>query len=133
MMARMSESSFLSIVRIWAAMAWADGVIVPAEAKAMKEFISLSPLDEKEQKTARSWLKQKVELNDQEFENLRPDARVSLYRSAARIAALDQVIADEERAVLDSLRDGLGLDHDKARAIEVEVFAQHGIVVDPEG
>lgn len=114
-------------------MAWADGVIVPAEAIAMKEFISLSPLDEHEQKLARSWLKKKVELDEKEFEGLQPDARVGLYRSAARIAALDQEIADEERAVLDALRDGLGLAPEKARELEIAVFAQHGVLVDEDG
>ena len=111
-------------------MAWADGVIVPAEARAMKEFISLSPLNEEEQAKARSWLKKKVELEDHEFDDLRPDARASLYRSAARIAALDQVIADEERAFLDSLRDRLGISPEQARDIEAAVFAQHDVIQD---
>lgn len=132
MMAPMSEPPFLSIVRIWAAMAWADGVIVPAEAKAMKEFISLSPLDEQEQKKARSWLKKKVELEDDEFQDLSQSARVSLYRSAARIAALDRVIADEERAFLDSLRDSLEVSAEQAAKIEASVFAQHRVGEDDE-
>lgn len=127
MMRSMSEPPFLSIVRIWAAMAWADGVIVPAEATAMKEFISLAPLDEKEQAKARSWLKKKVELEEDEFLELRPDARLGLYRSAARIAALDQHIADEERVFLDALRDRLGITPEQAAETEAAVFAQHRV------
>ena len=126
----MSEPPFLTIVRIWAAMAWADGVIVPAEAKAMKEFISLSPLNEDEQAKARSWLKQKVELEDDEFQDLPPDTRAALYRSAARIAALDKVIADEERTFLDSLRARLAITPEQAQDIEADVFAQHGVSQD---
>ena len=128
----MAESAFFSTLRVWAAMAWADGVIVPAEASAMKEFINLAPLEPGERTTAMSWLKERVELEGNEFGELNEQARANLYRSAARIAALDQKIAPEERAFLVTLRERLGIDEAGAHEIESTVFAQHRAIEEPE-
>ena len=103
-------------------MAWADGKIVPAEATAMKEFISLAPISDEEQQIALGWLRERVELETSEFEGLRHDARASLYRSVARIAAIDKDVADAERALLKTLRTRLGIADELAESIENEVF-----------
>lgn len=106
-------------------MAWADGVIVPAEATAMKEFINLAPLADDERVTAMTWLREKVELTAPDFAGLNEKARVNLYRSAARIAALDRKIAPEEREFLTLLRSRLELDDATAEEVEMAVFMQH--------
>lgn len=88
----------------------------------MKEFISLAPIDDAARAEALSWLQQKVELDTSELENLRPDARENLYRSAVRIAALDREIAEEERAFLLVLRERLSIDPAAADAIDKAEF-----------
>lgn len=120
-----SETPFLSVLRVWAAMAWADGRIVPAEATAMKEFICLAPISEEEQKIALGWLKKRVELDTAEFEGMRPDARANLYRSVARIAAIDKDVAEAERDLLKALRAPLGIADELAESIESEIFEAH--------
>jgi len=91
----------------------------------MKELISLAPITEKEQEIALGWLKKKVELDTTEFESMRHDARANLYRSVARIAAIDRDVAEPELALLKVLRVRLGIDDVLAESIEKEIFAAH--------
>ena len=37
----MAESQFLSVIRVWASMAWADGVIHDAEAQALRRLMAV--------------------------------------------------------------------------------------------
>ena len=60
----MADSQFLTVIRIWAAMAWADGVLAETEASALRRLISGAQLDEAEAEQARSFLEHKVELDD---------------------------------------------------------------------
>lgn len=76
----------------------------------MIEFIRLAPLDHNSRVLALSWLDTRVELVMDELNDLRPDARKNLYRSAVRIAALDRHIADGERAFLQVLQERLDID-----------------------
>lgn len=117
----MAESQFLTVIRIWAAMAWADGVLAEAEASALRRLISGAQLDEAEGALARSFLEKRIELSEEGLAELSPDAKNGIYRAACRMAALDREVAQSERSMLVKLRDTLGLSMDTAREIEAGV------------
>jgi len=114
----MEESQYLSVIRIWAALAWADGVIADAEAAAMRRLIDSADLTDDERKTAVGWLDEKVELNTANIAGLSVEARHGVYRAAARLAAVDLDVAEEERSFLGRLSAGLEIDEDTARELE---------------
>jgi len=117
----MAESQFLSVIRVWAAMAWADGVIADAEAHALRRLIGAAELDDEERPIAYRFLDQRVELDTVGVEALSEDARRGIYRAAARMAVLDGAIAPQERMLLDRLRGHLGLAEAVARDIEAVI------------
>lgn len=117
----MAESQFLSVIRVWAALAWADGVIADAEAAAMKRLIGSADLADAERATALSWLENKVELETANVSDLADEARRGIYRAAVRLAAVDLEIAAEERTFLDRLRAGLSIPDEVADEIEANV------------
>jgi uncharacterized membrane protein YebE (DUF533 family) len=117
----MAESQFLTVIRIWAAMAWADGVLAEAEASALRRLISGAQLDDEEVAKARSYLEHRTELGDEGLAELSPDAKNGIYRAACRMAALDREVAQSERSMLVKLRDALGLSLDAAREVEAGV------------
>jgi uncharacterized membrane protein YebE (DUF533 family) len=121
MVGAMAESQFLTVIRIWAAMAWADGVLAEAEASALRRLISGAQLDEEESAKAKSWLEERIELTDEGLGELSPDAKSGIYRAACRMAALDRDVAQSEKTLLVKLRDTLGLSLDTAREIEAGV------------
>jgi len=114
----MADSQFLTVLRIWAAMAWADNVLAPPEAAALRRLIDSAPLEDDERATADRFLDGPVPLDDAGLAALSGDARAGIYKAACRVAALDRDIAESERAMLIRLRDALGLDLDAARGIE---------------
>jgi len=117
----MADSQFLTVIRIWAAMAWADGVLAEAEASALRRLISGAQLDEEEGARAKSYLENRIDLGDEGLAELSPDAKNGIYRAACRMAALDREVAQSERSMLVRLRDALGLSLDAAREIEAGV------------
>lgn len=119
----MAESQYLSVIRIWAAVAWADGVIADAEAAAMKRLIKSADLTDEQRETAMGWLTEKVELDTENIADLSDEARKGIYRAAARLAAVDLDVAEEERNFLGRLREGLGLDDDTVAEIESSIPA----------
>lgn len=119
----MGESQYLSVIRIWAALAWADGVIADAEAAAMRRLIDSADLTDEEREEALAWLEEKVELDTANIAGLSMDARHGIYRAAGRLAAVDLEVADEERSFLERLRTGLDIDEETARELEKGVPA----------
>lgn len=117
----MADSQFLTVIRIWAATAWADGVLDDAEASALRRLIEGARLDGDEAARARAFLDSRVELDDTGLGELSADARAGVYRAACRMATLDREVAVSERTLLVRLRDGLGLSLDAAREIEAGV------------
>lgn len=117
----MAESQFLSVIRVWAALAWADDKIADAEADAMKRLISSAELPDDERETALGWLTTKVDLDTANIKGLNEEARRGIYRAAARLAAVDLEIADEERSFLATLRDGLEISEEDAKEIEANI------------
>ena len=113
----MAENQFLSVIRIWAAMAWADGKVVAAEALAMERLIQAAELSDADRATARGFVKDKVELDTSNLGALTDEAKKGIYKAACRMAAVDRNLDEPERALLVRLKDGLGL---AAAAAEIE-------------
>ena len=54
----MGHHPFLEAVRIWAAAAWADGELSPAEAKVVRSMIEVGPLGPDDRSVAQRWLRE---------------------------------------------------------------------------
>ncbi len=117
----MADSSFLTVIRIWAATAWADGKLADAEAHALRRLIDGAELDDADRATATGFLDGPVTLEDASLAALSLDAKRGVYRAACRMAVLDREVAPGEREMLTRLRDQLGLPADEAREIESSV------------
>jgi tellurite resistance protein len=117
----MAESQILSVIRMWAAVAWADGVMSETETDSLSRLIRTAELTEDERIAAQGFLANKTGLPETYLTNLTPDARRGVYRAACRMAVVDHVFSVTERALLDRLRNLLGLALDAAQEIEAEV------------
>jgi len=122
-LAMADESTFLSVIRVWAALAWADGVIAEPEAEAMKRLIAGADLTDDERTTAHSFLTTKIDLETANVAGLSDNVRKGIYRAAYRLAKVDLDIAEEERTFLVRLREGLKLSDDVCREIESSIDA----------
>ena len=105
------------IVRMWAAAAWADGKMHPAEAAALKRLIESSDGLDKEKALQ---LLESADVDVAEVKKLPPEAREGVYRAALNIVEIDGVITDEERAFIARLRTAVNLDEATLRRIETE-------------
>jgi uncharacterized membrane protein YebE (DUF533 family) len=117
----MVESQALSVLRVWAAVAWADGVVADAEAEGMRKLIRIADLTPQERAAARRFLDDRVELPEVYLQNLNPEARRGIYRAACRMAVLDHVFASAERRMLDRLQGLLGIPQEIAHEIEADI------------
>jgi uncharacterized tellurite resistance protein B-like protein len=115
------ENQYVGVIRVWAAMAWADGEIHPREAGAMKRLISAAELNDAERDKALGFLEERVELETAQLASLSPEAREGIYRAAVRLAGIDKDLADNEITLLERLRDGLKLDQETAERIHTHV------------
>ncbi|MEM9490210.1 MAG: DUF533 domain-containing protein [Myxococcota bacterium] len=116
-----NETQFLSVIRVWAALAWADGIISEAESVAMRRLIAAADLSDEERSTALSWLDSKVELDTTNIASLTDQARRGIYRAAAQLAAVDLDVAEAEVSFLQRLRTGLKIADDVAAEIEASI------------
>ncbi len=117
------ESQFLSVIRVWAALAWADNVIQDSEREAITKLVSVAKLEEADRDTAMSFLESKVELDVGPIANLPAEAGHGIYKAALRLALVDLDMAEEEAVMLTRLRKGLGIDDDTAASIEKSLSA----------
>jgi uncharacterized membrane protein YebE (DUF533 family) len=117
----MAESQMLNVIKIWAAVAWADGMLAEAEAEGMRRLIRTADLGNDERAVAMGYLDARVELPDLDLKKLSPESRRGIYRAACRMAIVDHVFARAERKLLDRLRDVLGIPADIAGEIEADV------------
>jgi hypothetical protein len=117
------ESPQLSVIKIWAALAWADGVVAPAEAAALERLIGASDLSDADKDRARAFLNKKVDLGEVKLEGLSSDGREGIYRAALRLSTIDGVLADSETALLGRLRDKLAIPEPRAREIQASLPA----------
>lgn len=117
----MAESQILSVIRVWAAVAWADGMLAESEAEGMRRLIRTADLTNDERAAALTLLDAKVDLPDLYLKNLNPESRRGIYRAACRMAVVDHVFAHAERKLLDRLQTLLGIPLDIAQEIEADV------------
>jgi len=120
-MAAMAESQIMSVIRVWAAIAWADGVLAEAEAEGLRRLINTAELSADERTQARTFLDGRTTLPETYLDTLKPEARRGIYRAACRMAIVDHVFSTTERTMLAKLRDILGIPADVAQEIEADV------------
>jgi len=110
-----SESAFATAVKIWAAAAWADGIISPEEAMVMRAIVSSAKLTDEEKQTAMSWLDNKVELADVDLSNIAVHDREHIYAAALGVVAIDKELAEGETVFLERLREALQIAEETAK------------------
>lgn len=117
----MAESQILGVIKVWAAVAWADGMLAESEAEGLRRLIRTADLTPDERQGATALLDARVELPDLYLKNLNPESRRGIYRAACRMAVVDHVFAHAERKMLDRLQSLLGIPLDIAQEIEADV------------
>jgi len=117
----MAESQILSVIRMWAAVAWADGVMSETEGESLSRLIRTADLTDDERAGARQFVVTKTELPETYLTNLTPEAKRGVYRAACRMAVVDHVFSVTERALLDRMRKLLGIAAETALELEAEV------------
>jgi uncharacterized membrane protein YebE (DUF533 family) len=117
----MAESQIMSVIRVWAAMAWADGILAESEAESLRRLISTAELTAEERAQATTFIDNKTTLPETYLDMLRPEARRGIYRAACRMALVDHVVATAERTMLVKLREMLGIAPELAQEIEADV------------
>ncbi len=117
----MAESQILSVIRVWAAVAWADGLLAEAEAEGLRRLIRTADLTAEERSAASKFIDAKVDLPDVYLNNLSPDSRRGIYRAACRMAVVDHVFASAERRMLDRLQGQLAIPQEIAQEIEADI------------
>jgi len=117
----MAESQILSVIRMWAAIAWADGVLAEAEAEGLRRLIKNADLTADERAAASRMLEQQIGLPEAYLTSMSPESRRGVYRAACRMAIVDHVFSDTERAILTKLRDLLAIPEGIAGEIEADV------------
>jgi uncharacterized membrane protein YebE (DUF533 family) len=117
----MAESQVLSVLRMWAAVAWADGVLAEAEAEGLRRLLRNADLSGEERAEALRLLEEHVALPERYLTDMSPEARRGVYRAACRLAVVDHVFTRSERSMLDRIRALLGVPDDIAHEIEADV------------
>jgi uncharacterized membrane protein YebE (DUF533 family) len=115
------ENPYLAVIRIWAAMAWADGQVVDRERAALERLIAGAELNDGERQVARSYLDARVDLDERHLAGMGKYVREGVYRAACKLSAIDQDVSDSERKLLGRLRSVLELDRESADDIERSV------------
>src|SRR5262249_54877821 len=108
----------LEVVRLWAATAWADGVIAENERRLLVAVIGDADVGDATRKTALGYLAKPLGLEDVAVDHLGEKERQGVYRTACKLTTVDGEIAAGERAFLQRLRVHLGLDDAIATEIE---------------
>lgn len=115
------ESPLLTVITMWAAVAWADGVLADAEADSLHRLIAGAQLGDPERAAATRLLEAPVALPAGTVMAMSPESRKGVYRAACRIALVDLRFARSERTTLHKLRDLLTIPADVATEIEADV------------
>ena len=117
----MAESLVLSVIRVWAAMAWADGVLAEAEADGLRRLIQTADLTPEERAATAGMLDAQVTLPDTYLTSLPIEARKGIYRATCRLAIADRQLAPAEQAMLGRVRDILGVPAETAAELEADI------------
>jgi tellurite resistance protein len=116
----MAENSYLKVIQVWAALAWADGKMVKAEQQALERLIASAELSDGERTVALGFVEHKVMLDPRELGGLSKEAREGVYRAACKLAAIDRHVAEAERTMLVRMRSVIGVDDVLAEKLERE-------------
>ena len=117
----MAESQILSVIRMWAAIAWADGVLAEAEAEGLRRLIRNADLSADERTAATRLLEEHIPMPEAYLTSMSPESRRGVYRAACRMAIVDHVFSDTERQMLVKLRELLAIPAETALEIEADV------------
>jgi uncharacterized membrane protein YebE (DUF533 family) len=99
------------ILQAWSAAAWADGVLHPAEKRALLGFIaSASGLTEAERAAADGLLSTPQVLDVGALRSLSKDEREGVLRAAKAMIGVDRAVSPGERDWLAFLRSQVDLD-----------------------
>jgi hypothetical protein len=120
----MADSPYVAVIKVWAAMIWADDIVTKHEAAALRRLIAGADLTDGERLVALGFLEEKVELDTRGLAELPATEREGIYRAAVKLSAIDDDIADSEIDFLQRLREGLALDAATAERVEDEVANQ---------
>jgi uncharacterized membrane protein YebE (DUF533 family) len=118
----MSAMGHLEVLKVLAGIAWADGIMDPREADALRRVISVAALSGEERAQAQSFLENPVELDLGHTAGRTAVEREGIYRAAVRCAAVDGSVDESERALLQRLGVGLALDPELVASINAESF-----------
>jgi tellurite resistance protein len=110
----------LAIVRMWAAAAWADGKMHPAEAAALKRLIDSSDDLDGDRRQRALALLESADVDPAEVKNLPADAREGVYRAALAIVKIDGEVSEAEKQFIARLRAAIDLDEATLTKIESE-------------
>jgi len=119
----MDDNHYLTVIKVWAALVWADGIVSMPEAQAMRRLIASAELTDGERLTALGFLDAEVKLDTAGLEGLDDASREGIYRAAVKLSAIDDDITDSEIDFLTKLRKGLGISDETAEKIEDRVAA----------
>lgn len=117
----MAETQIMSVIRIWAAVAWADGVLAAAEAEGLRRLVASADLTADERASAAGLVDAQCALPETYLTELSPEARRGIYRAACKMAVVDRSLAQAERRMLDRVRELLGIPADIAQELEADV------------
>ncbi len=109
------------MLRLLAAVSWADGELAEGESAALGRLINAADLDDSERDIARSWIAAPVEIDEGDVGALSENQRLATYQAALRIALSDDELGEQERVLLDRVRLALGLSAEQALEIEAEM------------
>ncbi len=111
------STEFLRVIRVWAAVAWADGVIASAESVALRKLIQIADLTDADRQTASSYLDERVDFDAEGLGTLSIDAREGIYKAAVRLANVDLDLATEELTLIERLRQALSIEPHRAQEL----------------
>ncbi|PRQ04239.1 Tellurite resistance protein TerB [Enhygromyxa salina] len=117
----MPHPQVMFMLRLLAAVSWADGELAANEAAAVERLMAAADLDDDERAEAQTWLTMPVDLGEVDIEGLSDNQRLATYQAAVRVALSDEKLAEAERTFLDRIREVLGLSPEQAAEIEDEM------------
>jgi uncharacterized tellurite resistance protein B-like protein len=125
--AEAAESQILDVIRVWAAIAWADGELQAPEAEGLRRLVRNADLTDEERAAASKFLAEPVAMPETYLTSLTPIERRGVYRAGCKVAVVDHVLTLTERRVLDRLRELLGIPEEDAKEIEEGIPGLIGI------
>ena len=108
----------LQVIRVWAALVWADGLVAKKEGDALRRLIDTLELTDSERAIAEGYLDAEVTAEGAGLSEIGLPEREGIYRAAVNLAAIDDDFADQEIDFLGRLRKWLALEDRQAEAIE---------------